>query len=401
MLTRRNSQPSAADGTVLVTAPNLKDAYRKVRRDFGKDAVILDTRTVKRRHELGLGYEKLIQVTVQDEGSPRTAGTDRQIRALPGNARRPLAPSPHSSASTPDGDLPEAIIRELERIESLVRALDARLVEAETRPLAEDAGPMGEILLAAGARPRTVELLVQRFVSETGEDAADRSAFLEWLQKHLRAGNCDWEGFYGCHAFLGLSGADRQDLVLQTAARFQELGRKTLVLFLFPDNAGQVRQLQTEAARHGFDAAIVKKESLLEQTEKYLSQYDVVLMDLPDLDTEPMQPEGRIHNWLANNSGFHRHLVMGLDGDVDEMDPLAEASRHWNCDWLAITRTHRSRRRGKLLDMLESLPLPVSLMTGGQTGRQVPAIAQSGDLLDSLLEAGAGGQAGLVLMSAP
>ncbi len=384
-----------------MTAPNLKEAYRKVRRDFGKDAVILDTRTVKRRHELGLGYEKLIQVTVQEGDAPRMEGLRRPTREVPGSGRGSGIMAPSPSGATPGGDLPEAIIREIERIESLVRALDARLVEAESQSEAADGGPMGEILLAAGSRPRTVERLVQRFVSETGEDAADRSAFLDWLQKHLRAGNCDWEGFYGCHAFLGLSGADRQDLVLQTAARFQELGRKTLVLFLFPENAGQVRQLQTEAARHGFDAAIVKKESLLEQTEKYLSQYDVVLMDLPDLDSGTMQPEGRIHGWLANNSGFHRHLVMGLDGDVDELDPLAEASRHWNCDWLAITRTHRSRRRGKLLDMLESLPLPVSLMTRCQSGRQIPVIAQSGDLLDSVLEAGAGGQAPLVLAGAP
>ncbi len=61
----RNSKPSVDGAPVVVSANTLKEAYAIVREDYGEDAIILGTRTVNQRQELGLGHERQVQVTVQ------------------------------------------------------------------------------------------------------------------------------------------------------------------------------------------------------------------------------------------------------------------------------------------------------------------------------------------------
>ena len=44
------------------------------------------------------------------------------------------------------------------------------------------------------------------------------------------------------------------------------------------------------------------------------------------------------------------------------MGHLGGAVRDWNCDWVAFSRLDRTMRPGKLLDVLEAVPLAVSLV---------------------------------------
>ncbi len=250
-------------------------------------------------------------------------------------------------------------------------------------------GPIGAILARAGTKLETISRLMERYAAETGAGLEDTNQVLAWLGKQIPAAGCDWDGFFGCHAFLGNSRSDRLGLVLKTCGCFRELGRKTLVMVLFPDNEGEVARLQSAAAEFDFEAAIVRREDQLEVCEAQFDQYDVVLVETPDLEAQAMSYEGVIYRWLAGNEGFHRHLVWPFDGDLDVLDATAESARHWNCDWMALTRTDRVPRRGKLLDILDKLPLGVSLLSAAGDGEDRPVIAVAGDLLDGILGAGA------------
>ncbi len=63
------------------------------------------------------------------------------------------------------------------------------------------------------------------------------------------------------------------------------------------------------------------------------------------------------------------------------MDVLSEAARNWNCDWLALTGLEATRRPGKVLEYVDRIPLPLSLV--GWDGNL--EIAASGALLDFIL----------------
>lgn len=383
MRSRRNSsQP--VDGTpAVVTAGTLKEAYKTVREQYGEDAVILGTRTVNRRHELGLGHERQVEVTVQLPGAaPTPAPAALGHRQATGTLDRLLSGQQVAGITT---DIGADIAREVERIEDLVAAIDEAHTQLafHSETIANNA--LAETLLENGASPDAVNTLLTRFTSETGAAVHDRPAAMTWLTENLRASNCTWDDLYGCHAFLGEAGSGRSDLVLTAAGLLQALGRRTLVLSMMPGNNGDIRRLQIEAASKGFDAAVIKKEVQLAATEKHLTAYDVVLVDMPHLGHDTMAEGGVVHAWLARNTRFHRHLLVPMDKDPRDMDTLNQAARAWNCDWIAVSRTDLTKRPAKLLDLLERVPLPVSLTSSDPARTGHLEIAHSERILDTIL----------------
>ena len=246
MVSRNRTRPSADQVPVVISAPSLKEAYRQIKQEYGDDAVILNSRTVTHRQSLGLGNEKVVEVTVNPPGQPLPSS-----EGLPG-----MSGTTTSSAATPP--LPGEIEAEVERIEDLVKAIQEEFENHNQRGRILRDNPLGSCLLDAGTRAETVEKLLTRFTSATGKSPDERVAAINWLIENTRASNCDWDGFYGCHAFLGNAGCGRSEMVFNAAARLQEQGRKTLVLSVMPGNTGDVRRLQTAASELGFDAAVIQ-----------------------------------------------------------------------------------------------------------------------------------------------
>ncbi len=74
-----------------------------------------------------------------------------------------------------------------------------------------------------------------------------------------------------------------------------------------------------------------------------------------------------------------------MDMDFQDLDEIKTMAKNWNCDWLTLSRIDRSRRPGKILDLLDSIPLPISL-TGKKSSQSMSlAIASSGWILDLAL----------------
>ncbi len=364
----------------MIAAPSLQTAHRRIRERFGDDAVIISTRTVTRRHELGLGQERGVEVVVQAPG----AAASRYNAA---SARLGLEPQ------SPDA-VPAELLREIERIESLVEQVSAQY----ERQHADDGGaadPAAGLLMAAGASAVVARRVSSRYAASAGRGPGDPAQLRAWLATQLRASNCGWEGFYGCHAFLGDSACGRTDLVLAAAAHLQAQGRRTLVLAVLPSDPGTTHRLQETAAAGGFDAAVVTGARNLAEAEPHFGNYDAVLVELPRLDAPAMAVGGALHAWLAANVGFHRHLVVAADRDLGDQAGLAGVTRDWNCDWVAFTRLDRTRRTGKLLDILETVPLAVSLLGRDPLHGGSLAVASSADVASLVAPpAAASGQVG-------
>ena len=363
MDSRAPTAPPPGDGTVAVVAATLQEAYRRVKMQYGAGAVILGSRTGTRRQSRRLGVSRHVEVLVQT-GAP-----------VPAAERSAVA-----SASA------RGLAAEVARIEALVGAIEEE--HARLRHRRRDGrDPLTDVLVAAGASEATVTHLLTRFTSETGRPATDRPAAIDWLRQNLPACNGDWDDFDGCHAFLGLAGGGRTELVLAVARELQRRNRRTLVLSILPAHRGEVRRLQSAASMDGYDAAVIRKPESIGNVADHLGGYAAVLLDLPDLDgPADLEPGGYLHAWLAANDGFHRHLVLPLDGDPRDQADLVPVARTWHCDWLALTRTRRTHRWGKVLDLHRSLSLPLSLLSPAIAG-EAPRIAVASEVLDLVLDA--------------
>jgi len=360
----RNRTPSVDGRTTVVTGPTLSEAFRRVRQEFGPDAVIAGSRTRSRRRSSGWGSDSVVEVLVETSPVPLPLGRDTEI--LP-------------------GELTEEVKRQVERVERLVEDIcqGGPPVQSQDNVLAGN--PLAAHLVAGGASIGAVVRLLTRFAGETGLSRDDRPGALAWLSQNLDTGHCPLEEGEGHHVFLGEHAADRLDLVLQLAGSFTEKGRRVLVVAVLPDPDRDEPRLKNKAAAAGHDAAVVRDIGQLQDMKDHLEGYDHVFLDLPCLADPRMNDQGPIHGWLASHEHFHRHLSVPMDRDFDDLDDLREAARSWNCDWLALTRLDGTRRPAKLLDLMENIPLPVSFTLDNVPDPQVVRRANPDQLLDRIL----------------
>lgn len=369
MDSRNQQNKPLARAAAVVEASTLKDALRQVRQRYGADARVIRSRTLTRRKRGGLGQEKVIEVLVEPAN-----GAGRRRRTMDSDAGGP-----------PWRELTGEIAAEVERIEGLVKQIARDHPFTTAGP---DHGPTNRLaasLIENGAEPTVVHRLCERCQAETGARPDDRTALLNYLTRSLPTGRGGWEEFGGTHVFLGTTGCGRTELVLATAARLVRDKRNVLVLGLLPRHGGEVRRLQAHAAKHGYDAAVIQKPRQLAAATEHLAGYDVVLIDAPSFSSPALASDQSLHQQIVNDPSFHRHLVFPLDRDLRDIDAVIRNARTWNCDWLALTRVDQTSRLAKILELLELLPLPLSLVGDVTGGRGEPRVAEPGFLTDLML----------------
>ena len=372
MATPRTSSRQSDKTAAVVEAPTLKEALRLVRTRYGEDARVIRSRTLTRRQSGGLGREKVVEVLVEPVvGSRRSRQSSPTAHVQDRVARRP--------------GLGAEIAAEVERIEDLVRQIAVDQAGNTGRRRRIEANAVSESLVAAGADPGVVVRLGERCQAETGADPRDRTAMLNYLTRNLPAGTGGWSGFSGAHVFLGPAGAGRTEMALAAAARLTADGRQVLVLSLMPRHGGEIRRLQAAAAKHGYDAAVIQKPRQFAAATEHLSQYDVVLLDAPAFGGTSNPANDVLRREIVRNPSIHRHLVFPLDRDLRDCRMILDEARAWNCDWLALSRVDQTSLHGKILDLLDRLPLPISLVGDTSWPDGEPRVADSGLLTDLIL----------------
>ena len=360
----RNNTPPVDGRTTVVTGRTLSETYKLVRQEFGPDAVISGSRTNTRRKRSGWGTEQVVEVLVENPAATLTR-----------NDKNP---------STADS-VTDEIRFEVERLEKMVEDLCASGGPNSSVDGPNMVNPLGELLVRNGASHETVARLLTRFSGESGLPMDDRPAAIGWLTEYLGTGETTLSEFSGLHAFLGEHAGDRLDLVLHLARTMTNLGRKVLVVSIVPDPERDLPRLRTMAAAAGHDAAVVHDPDQLEEIQEHVTGYDVALLDLPVL-TDPALGEGSpIHKWLGSNLQVNRHLQIPMDRDFMDLADLREAARLWNCDSLALVRLDGTRRPAKLLDLIETIPLPVSILAENATGDGYLEAASPELLIDRVL----------------
>lgn len=373
MAWQRLGSRSQAERATVVEAPTLKEALRLVRQKYGDDVHVIRSRTVSRRQPGSLGQKKSVEVLIQ-----REAG-----RAVGGMLDWPAGPDTGGG-----GRLAGEIAAEVARIEELVRRIAVKQAGTGGMHRCRD-NPVAEALVRAGADPGVVVRLSDRCQAETGAEPRDQQALLAYLRRSLATGSGTWQDMAGLHVFLGPAGGGRSGMVLSLAAKLSELGQQVLVLSLLPRHAGEIRRLQAAAAAADFDAAVIQKARQLGAASTHLGAYSVVLLDAPAFKGGDGQEIEELQRRVIQHPSYHRHLVFPLDRDLMDSQDIVAQAKQWHCDWLALTRLDQTPRRGKLLNLLDLLPLPVSMVHATAEAAEAPIMA-SPDLLVEIMMDGPG-----------
>ncbi len=322
------SKHNTAYETISIRGKTMSDAYEKVHRQIGADAQILDCRMTTEKTASGLGQRSIVEVLVVDPKSKNT-----NVNSV-------------SSATA-------AIVEtEVLKIEKLIESVEKQYEEKNTLSFYLNSYPLSDELRKAGVSSITTLDIARKFIGTSG--SLTKTEALRDLSSRIKTSGSNWELFTGYHMFQGNPGSGKTELVIGSANKLKNAGKKVLVVALNPAHEGKVVQLQESAKQSGFDAAIMRDSKHLNSCHDYFSNYDAVL-----IDTDKLEDDGGV----THHTAIHKHFVISADVNANIVNKLLAYADNQEFDWLAIGRGDLAANKGQLLELAIKSNLPISMIS--------------------------------------
>jgi len=314
--------------TITIRGKTMTEAYDKVHRQIGSDAKVLDCRMATEKTPSGLGQRSIVEVLVVDPKSNHIHTSSRK------------------SATT------AVVESEVMKIEKLIESVERKYEEKNTLSFYLNSYPLSNELRKAGVSTVTILDIARKFIaSSKGQSKSDA---VRDLSARIKTSGGSWNMFTGYHMFKGKPGSGKTELVIGSATKLKNAGKKVLVVVLNPSHEGKVIQLQESAKLTGFDAAIMRDSKHLNGCHEYFSNYDAVL-----IDTDKLEDASEI----THHSAIHKHFVISADVDPKISSQLLEYAENQEFDWLAISRGDLAENRTQPLELAIKSNIPISMIS--------------------------------------
>jgi flagellar biosynthesis protein FlhF len=349
----------ASVGAKTFRAGTLKEALAHVRRDLGGNAVILNTREVRRRRLFGLGRRELVEVTA----------TDRAPTPGPAPIPIPLAApaiSPEFEAQFGErlGRL-YAMVADLSqqgRIEHLLPDLPTALV------------PTYSSLLEADV-PETLSRRLVRYVAdrlepdEVHRPDAIRAALCEAVEQSVSIAPpiAAVAGTRRVVALVGPTGVGKTTTVAKLAADFKlTKGLRPGLVTVDTYRIAAVEQLRTYAEIIDLPLAVANAPGEMRRAIDELGDVDLVLIDTAGRSPRDEVKIRELADFLAAVQPDEVHLVLSAAAGERSLRAAVERFAVVRADRLILTKLDEAEGLGGVLAVLGQANRPVSYITTGQ-----------------------------------
>lgn len=392
MANRNNApQPPIDTPTRTVRADDLTQALARVRLTYGKDAMVLGTRTVMVPDPQSLRPRRQVEVTVADSNAqPRlaeaAAGASTPWTAAYEEASHTLGDDEITEEFTEDvpTDVSDVVFDDSE-LESRVDRIDTiahrvRDLTSKLDGVGEDAGhyPLARALRCQGTTEETIRHLAGSFRMAVRGGDPNETAARRHLSRFVRGTRAiELTHMRGEHWFLGRAGAGKTTLVLYLAGSLRATGLDVAVVSVAPPHAGEVERLRGAERALGLDVHVVHDQASMDAAREAAASCDAVLVDTPcfvgkELPIIPPEPA-------------QRHLVVPLGEAREHLRTHLDKARGWQADCLALTQMDLYPRPGRLVDLAIESGRPISLLQGRHDGSIRVAVARGEGLLTAVL----------------
>lgn len=402
----------------------MAEALTEVKKDLGKEAVILHTRTFKVGGVFGVGGRQVVEITASDtmamsgaagvRSSQRAAGT--AARAHSARIETPAAPpvSRPNPASPPEAPLVEVarlgsaataspISRSVTRLStqaelspstaaasedlrselSAIRSLVTHLIRSG--PGAQESSTLGllpDALFDAHARLKGAGVSAQVAASiitpirngctptELSDPQRVRKAVLEQLERMIRvAVSPASAGRSAPHtiALLGPTGVGKTTTIAKLAA-LQRLrhGRRVGLVTADTYRIAAVDQLRTYANIIGLPVRVAGTPVEMERACASLSDCDIIYIDTAGRSPQDSARLGELRDLLAACGPSEKHLVLSMAAAESVLDRTVDRFRPVQPDRLLLTKLDEAVMFGSIANLVASTRLPISFITNGQ-----------------------------------
>lgn len=340
-----------------VKAESVRDAMHRIRREFGADAVILNTRNLPEATQEN--PEEKVEVT---------AGIYQQPAPAAEAITAPAEAAPAEPAS-PDlnGEMQETMLKMQETIERLT--VELQYPDLQKLP---DAYREWYLLLA---QEEMDSYLTKNIIRETkralGEEAS-REAVRDHIESmiediFLESPALEVEEAQRIIALVGPTGVGKTTTIAKLATQKSlEEGRKVALITADTYRVAATDQIRTFANLLEVPIQVVYTAEEMERAIRDFADYEYIYIDTTGRSQNDTDNVQQIQEILEGAHPHEMHLVLSSTTSTATLRAIANRFSVLPITDLLISKTDEAEAVGSVLSMLQQFSWPVSYFTNGQ-----------------------------------
>ena len=405
-------------------APTMAQALAEVKRDLGRDAVILHTRTFRRGGLLAFWRQQMWEVTASPNlNVPHRLGDGKSEHQAAGQYEAAMdTPSPeppaHAKAALPvpattaqaTTDEPGQLATQVHDIRQMVEQLLQRPGGGATEAWPEvpvEVRQFQKQFICQDIDPAYAEkILKQLCMSLTGQQFTDRQMLRSELRKlvaaRIRTDKAEptrprKAGRAQVISLIGPTGVGKTTTIAKLAANYKLREGKTVGLITIDTyRIAAVDQLRTYADIIEVPLRAVLTTGELNQAVEAMHDLDVVLIDTAGRSQNNRLRLGQLKSFIAAAEPDEVHLVVSATANRACTAAVLERFMPLGANRIIVTKLDEAGSFGVFLNVSEAGGGPISYITTGQDVPEDIARADADALAECILtgrfgEAGHGG----------
>ena len=368
----------------------MADALEQVKRQFGRDAVILNTRTFTRGGFLGLGGKPYVEITAAREQSdlPGAVRRGNGVRDPANGVRHPGPRIPYSKPQgRGEGDAPasDSVLTEVGALKSLVSEL---LRETRRASVAKVPGELYDTYRALVENAVAEEIATELVESLRGrlndEQLHDAKAIHVHLAKALEAMlptagpiRITPRGEPYIVALIGPTGVGKTTTIAKLAANFCLRDRKKVGLITIDTyRIAAVEQLKTYAQIIDVPLEVAMSPDQLKEAVARMADRDVILIDTAGRSQRDAMKIQELRGFFGAVKPHETHLVLSSACSEMVLTETIDRFRDVGVDRVIFTKLDEALGFGVILACLQKVDARLSYVT---TGQDVPSDIEVGE----------------------
>ena len=350
-------------------ADSMEQAIAAVRRDLGSDAVILASRTVRRRGLLGFMARQVVELRV---------ATADEVRARPSSMKTGAAGAVAGVDSSQPGS---EVFRELGVIRTMVeRVLDGQDVEKISPKVPSELVDMYADLISQEVSEELARQVVNAVTATLSpEELADpetvRRTLVEQLAGFIPVSrgsllSSSPDGRPLTLALVGPTGVGKTTTVAKIAASYRiRQNRKVGLVTLDTYRIAAIDQLRTYAEIIGVPMAVARCASELSRALEDMADLDVILIDTAGRSQKDTARITELKALLEVARPHETHLVLAGTASRSVLLQEADEFSRVGIDHVVLTKLDEAVSFGMLIEVVHRIGTRLSFLT---TGQEVP-----------------------------
>jgi flagellar biosynthesis protein FlhF len=360
----------------------MPEAIAKIRKELGKNAIIISTKKIKSRGFLGLFGKTAFEViaAAEDEENQKNdhlKGSQARRDSAQEEVNRTMK---HEAFTTRDGTerIEEGTVepeneRLLQEVQQL-RSMFQSFLLAEPSGVPAVARRMQKTLLANGVDESFALRLIHKGMQHF-DDMANTSeqAFREVVQTIIqnemggRLAPSPITGDTRVVSIIGPTGVGKTTTIAKLAAH-QVLHEKKKVGLITSDTyrIAAVEQLKTYADILNIPLEIVYTPDDCVQALQKFSEKDLILMDTAGRNYTQKMPVAELHPLLHAINPDEIYLVLSLTSKTSDLESIIANFSEIKIDKLLFTKLDETSTYGAVYNLVQKFQLPASYATTGQ-----------------------------------